>query len=267
MKPHFKGYYYKHQNGPHTLCVIVGRCRTEQFIQIITENFSAEVPFTNENIFTRQGIHLKIQTDEISLKGSIRYHTLTPIQYDIMGPFRFFSMECRHGIISMRHCLEGQVVLNGEKIDFTGGTGYIEMDSGDSFPSSYTWIQANQFSEPCSIMASVANIPFLGLHFPGCICVIQYKCREYRLATYLGVRILLCAQDRILLKQGRYILDVQIILRNAKELKAPRKDGMTRTILEAAACDAEFRFYENGKLLFHLRSRQTSFECERCDIS
>ena len=78
-----------------------------------------------------------------------------------MGPFKYFPMECRHGIISMRHTLEGRLKLNGKEIDFTNGLGYIEKDSGRSFPSSYVWVQANDFDEPCSIMASVADIPFL----------------------------------------------------------------------------------------------------------
>ena len=39
-------------------------------------------------------------------------------------------MQCSHGVISMGHPLEGSVRLNGETIDFSGGTGYIETDRG-----------------------------------------------------------------------------------------------------------------------------------------
>ena len=48
---------------------------------------------------------------------------------DRMGPFKYFPMECRHRIISMRHTLEGRLKLNGKEIDFTNGLGYIEKDS------------------------------------------------------------------------------------------------------------------------------------------
>lgn len=262
MSDYFEGTYYKHQKGSDTLCIIAGSSNSEKFIQVITKDFSAQVSLTDGNIFTHRGIKLNIDTPQLSLRGKIRYRKLSPIKYDIMGPFSLFPMECRHGVISMYHLLEGKVKLNGQVIDFTGGIGYMEKDSGRSFPSSYVWVHANDFSEKCSIMASVAEIPFCGLHFRGCICVIQYKDKEYRLATYLGVRVVLCRPDRIVLKQGRYRLDIRIKGDNALKLSAPKNGEMTRTILESASCNAEFIFYKGKKQVFHLFSKQASFEYE-----
>lgn len=263
MRNYFDGYYFKHQKCGHTLCVIAGYAGEESFIQIITNDFSVKVPFSEGNYFSREGIKLNIQTPQISLSGSVRYRNLTPIKYDIMGPFRFFPMECRHGIISMYHRLDGKVRLNGEVMDFTNGVGYIEKDSGRSFPSSYVWVQANDFpKQKCSIMAAVANIPFCGLHFQGCICVVRYKEREYRFATYLGVRVLLCTRNRILLKQGKYLLEIRIKDRCARKLSAPQKGKMTRMIREAADCPAEFILYKENRCIFHLYSQHASFEYE-----
>lgn len=263
MSNYFEGYYYKHQKGEKTLCLIEGRSGTERFIQVITNDFSEKVPYTKGNLFSEKGIVLNIRNSRISLSGKIRYEELCPIKYDIMGPFRFFPMECRHGIVSMYHRLEGQVKLNGEMIDFTGGRGYIEKDSGRSFPSSYMWVQANDFPEPCSIVASVASIPLCGLRFQGCICVIQYKGREYRLATYLGVQVKVCTPKRIVLAQRKYVLDIKIKNRSGHPLRAPQDGKMSRTIIENPACQAEFTFYRKGKVLFSLCSEHTSFEYER----
>lgn len=262
MSNYFEGYYYKHQKGDDTLCIIVGRSDSEKFIQMITKDSAWQVPYTKGNHFSKEGIILDIKTDRLSLTGKIRYTDLSPIRSDIMGPFRFFPMECSHGITSMKHDLKGKVQLNGAEIDFTGGSGYIESDRGKSFPTSYTWIQANDFSEPCSVMAAVASIPFLGGNFRGCICVIQYQGKEYRLATYLGVRILLCRKDKILLKQGKYLLEIRIPGQSSQRLRAPENGEMTRTILEAAACNAEFTFYKREKMIFHLYSRHAGFEYE-----
>ena len=179
-----------------------------------------------------------------------------------MGPFCLFPMECRHGIISMYHRLKGRVVLNGQTMDFTGGIGYMEKDSGHSFPSSYAWIQANDFSNHTSIMASVAEIPFCGLRFRGCICVIQYQGKEYRLATYLGVHVVVCRPDRIVLKQRKYRLDIRINNNNQRKLSAPKNGEMTRKIMESASCGGEFTFYRHKKQVFHLKSEQASFEYE-----
>lgn len=263
MRNYFEGYYYKHQKGNQTLCIIWGRAGSERFIQVITNDFSEKVPYTKGNIFSTEGIILNIHTSRLSLSGKIRYRELCPIKYDIMGPFKFFPMECRHGIVSMYHRLDGKIVLNGEEIDFTGGRGYIEKDSGHSFPSSYAWIQANDFSEPCSIMASVASVPFCCFHFQGCICVIQYRGKEYRLATYLGVRVISCTSKRILLKQGKYRLEIRIKNSNGHELSAPRNGKMERNILENPSCPAEFTFYIGEKVVFYLHSQHASYEYER----
>lgn len=266
MKEFFEGYYYKHQKGDETLCIIAGCAGTSRFIQVITEKQAWQAPFTEGNKFTAEGIRLAIETPELSLKGEIRYENLTPLGTDIMGPFRFFSMECSHGVISMGHRLRGKVELNGKTIDFTGGKGYIEMDKGRSFPSAYTWVQANDFAdalqEDCSIMAAVAKIPFFDLHFRGCICAIHYKGKEYRLATYLGVRVLACTRRHIVLRQGKYRLEIKIQGGGGHRLRAPVNGEMRRMIVESASCPAEFTFFCRGKLIFHLRSEHAGFEYE-----
>lgn len=262
MKNYFDGYYLKHQKGDQTLCLIVGKSNSGKFIQVITEDFSDQIPLTDGNVFSKKGIILDVQTPKLSMTGKIRYGALTPIKYDIMGPFQFFPMECSHGIVSMYHRLEGKVRLNGEVIDFTGGKGYIEKDSGCSFPSEYVWVQANDFQKPCAVMAAVASIPFYGLNFRGCICIIQYQGQEYRLATYLGVRVVQCTRNRIVLKQGKYRLDIQIKESSGHLLDAPENGEMIRCIRESAACFAEFRFYLRERIIFHLSTHYASFEYE-----
>lgn len=105
-----------------------------------------------------------------------------------MGLFRLLPrMECNHEIISMYHGVQGSLILNGKTLTFDDGIGYIEKDWGHSFPKSYVWLQCNSFmKEKCSIIVSVAEIPYLGMNFKGCICAIHYKGIEYRLVTYLG---------------------------------------------------------------------------------
>ena len=212
------------------------------------------------SFFSNSGISLNINRSEISLNGNLKYQNLTPIKGDIMGPFQFFPMECRHGIVSMKHAVSGEVILNGAKLDFSGGTGYIETDSGFSFPEGYTWIQCNDFKEDCSIMAAVAKIPFAGLSFWGCICVIWLNGREYRLATYRGVKIIRCTHNVIELKQGKYHLTINASQSNSHKLVAPKSGIMSRTIKESASCPAEFLFTENGKTLFAGNSNCASYE-------
>ena len=177
-----------------------------------------------------------------------------------MGVFKYFPMECRHSIISMHHKLNGHLILNDELLDFSNGTGYIESDSGTSFPKTYLWIQCNDFPVKCSIMASIADIPFLGFNFKGCICVINFLGNEYRLATYIGVKILKYTDKEIILKQGKYLLKINILRHKGQNLYAPHSGEMTRIIRESLSCQAVFDFYINDKKLFNFKSDNASFE-------
>jgi len=167
----FEGWYYKHQakDGP-SLAIIPGRAADHAFVLINTGSMSHHIRYplseyrrgeilrVGSNTFSQHSITLDIP--ELNLAGAIKYTNLTPIRYDIMGPFKFFPMECRHSITSMRHTLHGNVTMNGIVHDYSGGLGYIESDSGRSFPSGYAWVHCNDFRKDCSIMASVAQIPF-----------------------------------------------------------------------------------------------------------
>ena len=142
----FEGWYFKHQASGKSLAIILGRSIDSAFILVVTDTNSYHIPYPlndyhkNENhqvfhlrigdsIFTHIGIVLNINHPDLTLIGEIAYTNLTPIDGDIMGPFRFFPMECRHGVVSMNHNLKGTVILNGEQV-FTNGKGYIESDSG-----------------------------------------------------------------------------------------------------------------------------------------
>lgn len=160
----------------------------------------------------------------------------------------------------MKHAVHGKITLNGEIFNFDDGVGYIETDSGYSFPEGYTWIHCNDFKENCSIMAAVAKIPFYGLNFWGCICVVWLDGKEYRLATYKGVKIIRCEHNIIELKQGKYRLLIEANQRDAHSLAAPQLGKMSRMIKESAACPAKFLFTENDKVIFSSDSIYASYE-------
>ena len=274
MRARFEGWYYKHQAGDRGFAIIPGRAKDHAFVQVVTLDQAYHITYPRSayqktdilrvgaNTFSTSGVTLDIHRPELTLTGEIRYTNLTPIRGDIMGPFQYFPMECRHGVDSMNHSLSGTVTLNGTPIDFTGGQGYIESDSGRSFPSGYTWVQCNDFAADCSIMAAVAWIPFYGLRFRGCICVVHFNGREYRLATYNGVKIRRCAPGSIELQRGKYRLQIIIDTRSGLSLPAPRGGAMSHTIRETLFTAARFRFTEGNRILFDEQSKHASYEYE-----
>ncbi len=101
---------------------------------------------------------------------------------------------------SMRHEVRGRVEVNGKLFDFSRGVGYWEGDRGRSFPKEYAWTQC--LFKGGSLMLSVADIPMAKMHFTGIIGVVLWKGREYRLATYLGARVVVNRNGMLRIVQG-----------------------------------------------------------------
>lgn len=257
MLGYFSGRYYKHQKAGNTICFIVGEASEGSFLQVITNDKILQFDKTDTCHVNVNGFAIDLP----EIHGSVTYGPFSAIRSDIMGPFRFLPMQCRHEVISLWHRLAGGFWVEGQWIDLNGGTGYIEGDRGRSFPKEYLWLHCNDFTERCSIMVSVADIPLCGIHFRGCICAVWYKEKEYRLATYRNVRIVAASPEHLILVQGKFRLDIEIDSRDFHPLKAPKSGQMTETIHESNCSRARFRFWAGVTPLFDLTSENCSFEC------
>ena len=278
----FEGWYFKHQSKDGSIAFIPGINISNDgtkysFIQVITKDKSYNINYDfkdfsisqdkltikiKDNIFSTKGVILNIRNKNIIIKGRLVYSDITLLKSDIMGPFAYFPfMECVHGVLSLNHKVNGSLFINNEEVKFIDAKGYIEKDSGKSFPKTYLWIQCNDFKiEDTSIMVSIADIPFLGFEFKGCIAVVYYKGKEYRLATYNGVKLISYDENGLIIKKGKYRLEIDIKNLSPQSLLAPNGGDMVRTIYENIACSARFKFYKDKNLLFDLESSNTSFE-------
>lgn len=111
-------------------------------------------------------------------------------------------------------------------------------------------------------MLSVADIPMAGGSFTGIIGVLLMDNKEYRIATYLGARLIYAAGNTVIVRQGGYELTAVLLEKNARPLHAPDNGKMSRTIHESTACKAYYRFSHNGKILCESINAQASFEFE-----
>ena len=98
MSEFFEGMYYKHQNKGKTLAVIKGNTEDNAFIQIITNDKTYHYDFhdleQSDFYFEKDKMVLNLP----NVKCEIGYNELTPSKSDIMGPFKFFPLECSHSV-------------------------------------------------------------------------------------------------------------------------------------------------------------------------
>lgn len=282
-KEYFCGWYFKCQSEEESIALIPAVHMAEGVqtcsIQFICGNDSWNVSFPGTNceeclvrrdkpyakigksLFSDKGIRLDLHTESLDVTGWLRFGKASPIRYDIMGPFCFIPfMECRHSVSSMSHEVNGRLTVNGKIYRFKNALGYIEGDRGYSFPKRYLW--THTFFEGGSLMLSVAEIPLGTFHFIGVIGVVVVNGREYRLATYLGARVVRLRDGEVIVRQGKWILRVKLLDQRSHPLKAPTGGAMTRTIHENIVCQARYQFRKSRTILLDLETTKASFEWE-----
>ncbi len=173
--------------------------KTEYF-QFLFEEFSSNIDTFDVSIgvnhFSDSEINVNLNNGKTTIYGQLQFSYITKypksfLHPGIMGPFSFIpGMECYHGIVNISHTINGNLIINGNKIEMTGGEGYIEKDWGKSFPQSWIWLQANHFANSkATFMFSVADIPWLGSSFIGLISFLKTDNGFYNFSTYNGNKI------------------------------------------------------------------------------
>lgn len=278
MRNYFCGWYFRCQSNNQTFAIIPSIHKTKGYqfctIQFITDSqaFQSHFPYSDfqkgdnqitiaGNRFGKDGISINIETPELQVLGKVRFCEFTPLRYDIMGPFSYVPfMQCRHSVYSIHHRVDGKISINGTAFVFDNAIGYIEGDRGYSFPRQYVWTQC---SFPAgALMLSIADIPFGLFHFTGIIGTIFLNGKEYRLATYLGARVISLAPDHIIVRQSRYSLTINPRAPVGYPLQAPVDGAMSRTIHEHPSCNVYYRFEDDGRTLLEMDASNAALEYE-----
>jgi tocopherol cyclase len=294
-KNYFEGWYFKHVSKDlnHVWSFIPGISLTDKdphaFIQVINgitgESVYVTYPvneftFSKDELnvkignseFTNNYISLDINHDNLKIKGKLAYCNTTPypgtlFSPGIMGWYSFIPfMECKHGIVSVNHEIDGQIAINETITDFQGGKGYIEKDWGTSFPETWIWIQGNNFSDTgTSFQFSVAKIPWLGKFFIGFIAFLYYNKRYYLFSTYNNSVISEISHSEnsidILIKNKNFALQINARKSTFGELMAPVSGKMTRRIKESIDSEVSLRLLDkNNALIYGDSSKRAGLE-------
>lgn len=217
-RPFFEGWYYKFIDATtqHKYAIIPGVFLSEDphaFIQVLNgsskEAFYHRYPLSDfwaahdrfavqigDSRFSGEAMHLRVETPQQHIEADLDFSGGQPWPISlaspgIMGWYAWVpTMECYHGVLSFDHAIAGQMTLNGERLDFSGGRGYIEKDWGQSFPSAWVWLQTNHFEHApgTCLTASIAMIPWRFTRFRGFIAGLWHQGTLYRFATYTGAK-------------------------------------------------------------------------------
>ena len=297
-KKYFEGWYFKQVSGDGKVAISlipgisINEDECHSFIQIIVnlseddsnselrnitfskyykysyEEFSfSSQPFfikIGDNLFSEDKVIFSIDDGIDSLicsfeLGKFKKIKKSLIMPNIMGFFGYFSfMECNHGLISMRHEVDGRLVFNNNQISLNKGRGYIEKDWGKSFPESYLWLQSNHFEKNVDFFCSVARIPFLGTTFQGLICVLNVDNHEYRFATYNGSKFKIIDISnnsiKMIISRRNLRLEIEGVLDGFANLKAPQKGEMSKAIKEGLSGLVSLKLICNKKGFIYKRT-------------
>lgn len=291
---YFEGWYFKNVNAsresvysfipgvslnsdnPHAFIqVINGITGDTEYVEYPLESFRYEKKYfrveVGKSVFSKDSMLLDINTATIRVKGELQYskHVLFPSSLTspgIMGWYSFVPfMECKHGVVSVSHVIQGSLSINDKQVDFSGGKGYIEKDWGKSFPEAWIWLQSNHFelSDAC-IMVSIAKIPWLGHYFSGLIAFLYLDGKFYHFTTYNGTVIKTLnhndKQLNIILMRGEEELRISAAMKNAGTLIAPVSGKMSRRIKESVDSEIEVELLSRGTLIYKDKAVRTGLE-------
>ncbi len=296
--PFFEGWYYKliDHSGRHRYAIIPGvflSQKSHAFIQVLngrdgtatyhqfplSDFWAAEQTFDvriGPNQFNLEAISLDLQRPEQSLRGELHFDGLTawPVTLTAPGIMGWYAwvptMECYHGVLSLDHTIAGSLAIDGERVDFDQGRGYIEKDWGRSFPSAWVWMQTNHFEQPrTSLTASIAIIPWRRTAFRGFIVGFWHQGQLHRFATYTGAQVekLLVTNETAVwvLRNKTHRLALLAHLGSEEQfglLKGPDTVEMGKRVAESltAEVDVELTHLGQNRVIFSGRGRYAGLE-------
>lgn len=289
MRNYFEGYYFKLTTLEETVCFIVGYCLGEDshsFIQVLGTGFPESYYFQfdtlqctmmrqplyiriNNNIFTKKRIQLDLEQEGVTIKGTVFFKesvslVCTPYTPSIMGPLHYFQPKCIHELVSLYSKVNGTLTINHQPFVLNQAWGYIEGDRGESFPTSYLWLQAME--EDFSIFLAYALVPWQNISAKGVIAVIHMPKKQYRFASYYLAQVKMMQKNgKLFLKitQGKLTLFMSITAdSDFTNLRSPTMGSMSSSVMESVNARISVILYKDGQRILVKSNLLTSLELE-----
>jgi len=231
--------------------IVDTRSSENRYLRFPLSEFSYhEKPFSlsiGPNVFSLSGIHLFAEDDRFPLRFDLSFQSPKPIpsrpwitsMFGPLGPL--VRSPWHHEILSLTHGVSGSADLK-RPVDFTGASGFIEKHWGRSTPSSWIWIQSQDFpleKKGTAFYLRLARIPGFRGPFTGCIVVLRNGGKEYRFTSIAGGRLELLETEgstlRLFFRSPQFKLEVLARRHGEGTLRLPQDGRMDRKVEENAS--------------------------------
>lgn len=172
-------YKSKDNKAAHSFIqVLRGNDAKCEYIRYTAESFTYDKHSFNIAIgrssFSINEMNLNIIDKNIQVSGRIKLLNSVkwPDSFVNPGSMGFYNylcfMECYSQVCLVDGDTQGELNINGKRVDFNGGKVYIEKNWGKAFPKAWIWIQSNSFrTSRVSLSCSIGIVPFLHGSFNG----------------------------------------------------------------------------------------------------
>ena len=284
----FEGWYFKivDATATYALAFIPGISRSEDtrdhhsFIQVINlVNHSYHYYRYSIDDFYSNNRHLKIniginefsfnkiyvnleQIHGILYLGSPTKWPDSKLNPGSMGIYNHLPfMECYSQVCAIDGDIEeGHLKINGQVIDFSNGKYYIEKNWGKSFPTSWIWVQSNNFEDHrATVTCSLGIVPFpLIKEFRGFLIGVTVDHKFYPFTTMNNSKLNITVCDRDIILCATHD-NLQLILKTKSkpedfvECYGPKNGKMSPILEETLKGEVEMTLMNTKKnlLIYH----------------
>ena len=222
-----------------------------------------------DNMITKDKVQLDIKERTLSIKGELGIEGIVDakqsfIKPGIMGYYQYLPrLEFYQDILVLQGKIKGMLCINGEEVDLSGGSYYLQRQWGNKYPNVWLWTQCNGFKKKknLALTVGIARLKLWFNYYTGFAVPIYYDNRVEVFSNYNGGHIAKLYRYKgyvhLIVTQKDKLLDLKIYGRDEIECILDKETHGIRDVYGCNKVKLEVKMTQNGKVILE----DTSFDC------
>lgn len=215
-----------------------------------------------QSVINKENIILDVQNAEGALSGHLELEHVVDLnrsflQPGMMGIYKYVPfMEFYQEVVVLRASTVGVINVDGEEVDFTGGSCYIQKQWGSKFPNIWVWAQCSGFDDAndTTLTLGIARLKVLFNYYTAFTIPIYYNEQVEIFSNYNGGQIAKLYRYKgylhLIITQKDKLLDVKIYGRDELECISSKETHGIRDVYECDKVKMEVKISEKGNMLW-----------------